>query len=285
MNRQKYERYYGYGASALGELPQRNELHQQRYANFQQFLDANPGIRPVTDYNICCQHFIHLSGRYKCDTPACRADSIHRDIASEDTQTGVRIDMHGEIFDHSHSMRIKGVRKSYIAATHPYNFDPENINDYPKGILKGLVAKVYPSEKDWYYPGSSTLILVSTPETFSHLDLSTLGTPTAEITGTHIPSQNNNRYSTNPARRHTVKNSEKQPQDFDEIKYENLKNALQSYDTFLAFCETDDEWDTIMRLHNRIRDERDKMTLEKNGGKPEEPEFIRLRELEKKELP
>ena len=83
-----------------------------------------------------------------------------------------------------------------------------------------------------------------------------------------------------------MKNSEKQPQDFDEIKYENLKNALQSYDTFLAFCETDDEWDTIMRLHDRIRDERDKMTLEKNGGKPEEPNFISLKELETdKELP
>ena len=280
MNRQKYERFYGYGASALGELPQKHELHQQRYANFQQFLDANPGVRPVTDENICCQHFILSSGRYKCDTPACHADSIHQDIAPEDTQKGLSINMHGDIFDHSHAMRIKGVRKSYIAATHPYNFDTENINDYPKGILKGLVAKVYPSEKDWYYPGESILILISTPETFSHLDLSTLGTPTAEITGTRIPRLNANRYPT-PTRRHTVNNNEKQPQTFDEVKYENLQNALYAYDTFLAFCETNDEWDTIMRLHDRIQDERNKMTLEKNGGKPEEIKSISARELGK----
>ena len=187
MNRKKYERFYGYGASALGELPQDHDLHQKRYANFQQFLDANPSIRPVTDENICCQHFILRSGRYKCDTPACHADSIHQDIAPEDTQTGVEIDMHGDVFDHSHAMLIKGVRKSYIAATHPYNFDPEKISDYPKGLLQGLVAKVYPSEKDWYYPGSSYLILISTPETFAHLYLSILGTPIAEITGTRIP--------------------------------------------------------------------------------------------------
>ena len=281
MNRQKYERFYGYGAYTLDERPQNHELHQQRYANFQQFLDTNPGIRPVTDYNICCQHFILSSGRYKCDTRACRTDNIHQDIAPEDTQTGVRIGMHGEIFDHSHSMRIKGVRKSYIAVTHPYNFDPENIDDYPKGLLQGLVAKVYPSEKDWYYPGSSILILISTPETFSHLDQATLGKPTAEITGTRTPSQNPKRPSQPTTRRHPVKTSEKQPETFDEIKYENLQNALQSYDTFLAFCETDDEWDTIMRLHDRIRDERDKMTLEKKGGKPEEIESISARELGK----
>ena len=75
--------------------------------------------------------------------------------------------------------------------------------------------------------------------------------------------------------------NEKQPQDFDEHKYQNLQNALSTYDTFLAFCETDDESDTIMRLFYRIRDERDKMTLEKNGEKPEEIKSISARELGK----
>ena len=68
---------------------------------------------------------------------------------------------------------------------------------------------------------------------------------------------------------------------FDQLKYQNLKNALYAYDTFLAFCETDAEWDTIMRLRDRIQNERDKMTLEKKGGKPEEIESISASELEK----
>ena len=187
MNRQKYERFYSYGAYACGEFPQDHELHRKRYANFQQFLDANPGILPVKDENICCQHFILRSGRYKCDTPACYADNFHVSIDAEDTQTDFGIDMNSQVFDHSHAMRIKGVRKSHFAATHPYNFDTESISDYPKGLLQGLVAKVYPSEKDWYYPRSSYLILISTPETLAHLNLSTLGTPIAEITGTRTP--------------------------------------------------------------------------------------------------
>ena len=78
-----------------------------------------------------------------------------------------------------------------------------------------------------------------------------------------------------------MNNNEKQPQTFDEVKYENLQNALYAYDTFLAFCKTDAEWDTIMRLHDSIQDERNKMTLEKNGGKPEEIKIISARELGK----
>ena len=187
MNRKKYERFYSYGAYACGNFSQKHELHQHRYANFQQFLDANLGVVPVKNENICCQHFIHLSGHYKCETPACHANSIHIDIDVEDAQTGFRVSMHSDIFDHSHAMRLKGVRKSYLAATHPYNFDTEKVGDYPKGLLQGLVAKVYPREKDWYYPGESNLILISTPETLTHLDLSILGTPTAEIIGTLSP--------------------------------------------------------------------------------------------------
>ena len=187
MNRKKYERFYSYGAYACGNFSQDHELHQHRYANFQQFLDANLGVVPVKSENICCQHFILLSRSYKCETPACHANSIHIDIDVEDAQTGFRVNMHSDVFDHSHAMRLKGVRKSYFAATHPYNFDTEKVSDYPKGLLQGLVAKVYPREKDWYYPGESNLILVSTPETLSHLDLSILGTPTAEIIGTLSP--------------------------------------------------------------------------------------------------
>ena len=187
MNRKKYERFYSYGAYASGESEQEHELHQHRYTNFQRFLDANPGIVPVKNENICCQHFIHLSGRYKCETQACRANSIHIDIDAEDTQTGVRVSMHSDLFDHSHAMRLKGVRKSYFAATHPYSFDTQKVSDYPKGLLQGLVAKVYPTEKDWYYPSESNLTLIGTPETLKHLDLSGLGTPTAEIIGTLSP--------------------------------------------------------------------------------------------------
>ena len=51
--------------------------------------------------------------------------------------------------------------------------------------------------------------------------------------------------------------------DFDHLKYENLSNAMRAYDTFLAFCETDAEWDTVMRLFDRIRDEEHKMSREK----------------------
>ena len=80
-------------------------------------------------------------------------------------------------------------------------------------------------------------------------------------------------------------NKEKSPNTpvFDQLKYQNLKNALSAYDTFLAFCETDAEWDTIMRLHDRIQNERDKMTLEKSGEKPEKIKSISARELEKGE--
>ena len=187
MNRRNYKRFYSYGAYACGEFSQKHELHQHRYANFQQFSDANLGVVPVGNENICCQQFIHLSGRYKCETQACHANSIHIDRDLEDTQTGVQVSMYSEFFDHSHMMRIKGVRKSYFAATHPYNFDTEKVSVYPKRLLQGLVAKVYPTEKDWYYPGESNLILVSTPETLSHLDLSILGTPTAEIIRTLSP--------------------------------------------------------------------------------------------------
>ena len=60
-------------------------------------------------------------------------------------------------------------------------------------------------------------------------------------------------------------NKEKSPNTpvFDQLKYQNLKNALSAYDTFLAFCETDAEWDTVMRLFDRIRDEEHKMSREK----------------------
>ena len=49
------------------------------------------------------------------------------------------------------------------------------------------------------------------------------------------------------------------PPQFDDLKYENLTNALYVYDTYLAFCETDAEWKTVMRLFDRIRKERDEM--------------------------
>lgn len=58
----------------------------------------------------------------------------------------------------------------------------------------------------------------------------------------------------------------KHPQAFDEFKYENLIEATRAYSTFLAFCETDDEWDTVMRLFYRIRDEEHKMSHEKHTG-------------------
>ena len=187
MNRKQYERFYDYGAYACGKFPQEHELHQKRYANFQQFLDANPRVIPILNENICCQHFILLSGRYKCGTAACYINSTHIDIDVEDVQTGFRVNMHRDIFDHSHAMRLKGVRKSYFAATHPYNFDIKKVSDYPKGLLQGLVAKVYPTEKDWYYPGQSNLVLIGTPETLTHLELSILGTPIAEVVGTLQP--------------------------------------------------------------------------------------------------
>ena len=183
MNRKRYERYYSYGAYACGRYPQTHVLHQTRYANFQRFLDANTGIVPVLAENICCQNFILLSGRYRCDTPACYTNSIHIDIDIEDPQTGFRVSMHSDVFDHSHAMRLKGVRKSYFAVTHPYNFDSEKVSDYPKGLLQGLVAKVYPTEKDWYFPGQSDLVLIGTLETLALLDLSVLDTPIAEIVG------------------------------------------------------------------------------------------------------
>ena len=184
MNRNSYRRFYNPGAYAYWELSQKHKLHQHRYANFQKFLDANLGVVPVGNENICCQQFIHLSGRYKCESQYCYANSIHIDRDIEDIQPKVQVSMYDEIFDHSHMMRIKGVRKSYFAATHPYSFDTEKVSIYPKGLLQGLVAKVYPKEKDWYVPEASNLILIGTPETLKHLDLSGLGTPTAEIIGT-----------------------------------------------------------------------------------------------------
>ena len=187
MNRKIYERFYSYGAHAHESLPQGHDFHQQRYANFQQFLDANPGMTPVRTGSFCCQQFILSGGAYNCHLPLCHASSIHLDIFAEDTEARVSIGMRTGIFDHSHAIRLKGVRKSYIGVTHPYHFNAERINDYPKGILQGLVAKVYPKEKDWYVPGSSNLILISTPETLTHLDLSRLGTPTTEILGTLAP--------------------------------------------------------------------------------------------------
>lgn len=184
MNRRQYDRFYNYGAYACGEYPQNHELHKKRYANFQHFLDANPRSIPVLNENICCQHFILLSGRYKCDTLACYTDSIHIDINVEDSQTGFPVNMHTDLFDHSHAMRLKGVRKSYFAVTHPYNFDIKKMSNYPKGLLQGLVAKVYPSEKDWYFPGQSYLVLIGTSETLALLDVSVIGIPVAVIVGT-----------------------------------------------------------------------------------------------------
>ena len=165
MNKKQYAKFYGYGAAALGDFPTAAPIHQLRYENFQKFLDANLRIVPTPEEGyICCQAHIEHSGRYKCYLNC------------------VRFGNSSEVWDHVHGMRFKGLRKSYFAATHPYNFDPKE--DYSNEILDGLIAKAYPAEKSWYYPGRTNLLLIGTEFSISLLNIDFLGKPIQEISGT-----------------------------------------------------------------------------------------------------
>ena len=48
----------------------------------------------------------------------------------------------------------------------------------------------------------------------------------------------------------------------DKMKWNNIKNALRAYSTYLAFCETDDEWNVIETIFDRMQAEQNKMAKE-----------------------
>ena len=171
MDNRKYEKFYGYGAYACAEKPK--EFHQYRYRLFQDFLDANPTVIPYDDGIICCETHLLVGGRWRChQSPYCCRDFEH------------------DIYDHKHSMRIKGVRKSIFIATHPYQYmkptpfhDECDYSDMPSKILKGLIAKIYPKGKSWYYPEVSNLCIISTGKVLERLDLRVLGEPIEVVIG------------------------------------------------------------------------------------------------------
>lgn len=165
MNMEQYLKFYPYGATAFNKTPQADPIHQLRYENFQNFLAANPKVLPTrSEGYICCQTHIERSGRYKCYLDC------------------VRFGDDGKVWDHIHGMRFQGLRKSYFVATHPYNFNPEE--DHSNKILDGLIAKAYPKEKSWYYPGRTYLLLIGTEFSMSRLNTDFLGEPIQEIRGT-----------------------------------------------------------------------------------------------------
>ena len=56
-----------------------------------------------------------------------------------------------------------------------------------------------------------------------------------------------------------IKEAESKSLSEDKLKLQNLKQACQSYETFLDFCENADQWNTIMEVYSKIRDERDEL--------------------------
>ena len=169
MDRKTYEKYYPYGASAFGDIPQNADIHRIRYQNFEDFLDANPLLVPKdylgTDQNHCQIELI-IGGRYRCG---------YKDHLCHNYQM-----TYLKLWDHRHTMRFKGQRNTYIIASHPYTTpdivmsESQTISDK---LVKGLQAELYPTEKSWYYPGSTCLFLIGRPDILSRISRASLGDP------------------------------------------------------------------------------------------------------------
>ena len=170
MNRRQYEKWYPYGASTYNKTPQTDPIHVKRYANFQLFLDHNPNVVPVATDPVTQQSLLE-GGNYSWGYGP----------------THHSIQFRGCGWDHTHFIRIKGVRKSHIAVTHMYGkgYDLDSADEHatPKGLLKGLQARSYDKKYDWYIADNTTLQFISTPERLDMLNLEYLGEPLRIVDG------------------------------------------------------------------------------------------------------
>ena len=160
MNKRTYAKFYEYGASAFGDIPQTDSIHRIRYQNFQNFLDKNPSIIPPSK-TIHCQRHLRDCGSWRCYRSMKGCPEFN--------------EKNSEIWDHGHDMRIKGVPKSHFVATHPYNTKVGE--DYSPYILQGLEARLYDKSKSWYYPNSTYLFIISRPEVLEMVSQTSLGEP------------------------------------------------------------------------------------------------------------
>ena len=171
MDLAKYYDFYEYGATNVRNRIKngQTELADLCLTNFGNFLEVNPNVVPTKDEGyLCCQRHLLLSGQWQC-----YRNCVHWTAADE-------------IFDHSHGMRMKGVKKSYFAASHPYNVSKDKVHFPEDGseMLKGLEARFYHTQKDWYWAGATSLCLIGTPGNLSALNLEYLGEPLHIVEGT-----------------------------------------------------------------------------------------------------
>lgn len=180
--KENYSRIYSYGASAsFGNTSKeidKNNLY--RFAKLESFIDANPIVVPVANYNsLCCQKHLRDGGKWGCDYSSCKS---RYGSAHSVTKRGANIN----IWDHAHPMRMKDVKKSYFVASHPYWTHPmttEQVTFYEKCLLSGLVAWQFKTDSSWYYPGATCLFLIGRGDVLDMLNLECLGNKIAAVQG------------------------------------------------------------------------------------------------------
>ena len=162
-----YRKYYPYGASAVFSKKKEvnADINRHRLNNLKQFLAENPTVVPLKK-ELCCQRQIRDGGTWKCGIgglPCPKTNSL-------------------AVWDHKHGMRIKGEKKSYFVATHPYKHVVKNIQIADE-LLQGLVAHLYPAELSWYYPNSTYLFLIGKSEVLEKVSVECLGQPLLIVKG------------------------------------------------------------------------------------------------------
>ena len=169
----KYAHIYPYGATAKfsNDEAENRAINIARYQNLNGFLDGNQHLTLPTNPAHCQRHLL-LGGQWSC-------------FAQARNNKGC-VEFHNSyLFDHDHSFRVKGLRKSHILVTHPYHDGVDYpVQEMSQGLLKGLKAVAYPSEMSWYYPDRTLLIFIARPELLEMLSLEGLGEPIEVFDGT-----------------------------------------------------------------------------------------------------
>ena len=173
MKVSEYHKYDSYGAANVSGWIKKGEteLAELCLKNFGDFLEANPNVVPTKDGGyLHCQTHLLISGQWQC----------HRRCSG-----GFHGEVYDKVYDHIHGMRLKGIRKSYFAAAHPYNIAKDGVRFIKDGsqTRQGLEVRYYETQKDWYYPGRTSLCLIGTPENLSALNLNSLGEPLRIVEG------------------------------------------------------------------------------------------------------
>lgn len=146
-------------------------MNKVRLTNFERFRAANPNVVRI-EKSIHCQRHVHDSGYWKCSCLNSNCPSFHN---------------YSALWDHLHGMRIKGLKRSYFAVTHPYMEATDAAIEegtLQNNLLEGLTAQQYNTECDWYSPRYAYLFLIGKPEVLECIDTKCFGGMLLEVNGT-----------------------------------------------------------------------------------------------------